>query len=57
MTMHDQTMGRIVRRNTDSNLVSDDYADLEAFHLAAQAGKNFDAIFKLHFVVSTTSDV
>lgn len=52
-----EAMGRVIRRNPNSDLVSDNDADLKALHLSAQSGGDIYAIFQLDSVIPTASNV
>lgn len=57
MAVKDQTVGWIVRRNTNRDAVADDDADIESTHLSAQASDDLDVVIKRDLVKATCACV
>jgi hypothetical protein len=54
MSMNNQTVGRVIKGNTDRNPVSVDDPDFETFHCPRQLGRNGASVLQGNDVVSTS---
>lgn len=54
MSEHDETVGGIVRRNSDAHAVTDHDTNVETAHFTAQFCVDYDGVVQLHFINATS---
>lgn len=57
MTVHNQPMGRVVRREADGDFVADNDANIEASHLSAKFRFHDDFVFEFYIVNSASAGI